>query len=79
MRYSVIESKSNQGNFHVRVTEDIIHPTLGFPVGSKTGFAQAMSQEHAELAKTACETGEFGYRLIGEPNEKGLYNVEPVI
>lgn len=79
LRYSVIKSKANPDNYHVRVTEPILHPTLGFPVGEKTAFSIAMTEEQAELAKEACESGEFAFTLSAEANAAGLYQAIPVL
>lgn len=79
LRYSVTKSKANPTNFHVIVSEPILHPTKGFPIGEKTGFSLAMTEEQAIACKEACETGEFAYRLSEEANSAGLYNVIPVL
>jgi len=79
LRYAVRKSVANPTNFHVVVTEPIIHPTLGFPVGEKTGFSLAMTEEQANLAKDACESGEFAFTLSEQANSVGLYNVIPVL
>lgn len=79
MRYSVTKSKANPANFHVIVSQPIVHPTLGFPVGEKTGFSLAMTEEQANACKDACESGEFAFTLSDEANSAGLYNVIPVL